>query len=72
MTVQRLKTHFGKVRTNTALDPTHRILTSNNRISGFDCVLPFEVADKGTILQAISVFFLLLFTLCRKLLFFPR
>ncbi|MEY2988412.1 MAG: hypothetical protein RJB13_1933 [Pseudomonadota bacterium] len=57
MTVQRLKTHFGKVRTNTALDPTHRILTSSNRISAFDCVLPFEVADKGTILQAISVFF---------------
>ena len=57
MTAQTLKTHFGKVRTNTALSSEHRILTSSNRISAFDCVLPLEVADKGTILQAISVFF---------------
>lgn len=57
MTAQKLKTHFGKVRTNTALSPAHRILTSSNRISAFDCVLPLDVAGKGTILQAISTYF---------------
>ena len=48
---------YGKVRINTSINPEQRILTATHRISAFDCVLPFEVEDKGQILQAISVFF---------------
>lgn len=57
MTAHKLKIYFGKVRTNTEVSSAHRILTASNRISAFDCVLPLEVSTKGTILQAISVFF---------------
>lgn len=48
---------FGKVRVNTAINAKERILTSTSRISAFDCVLPFDVENKGQILQAISVYF---------------
>ncbi|MBM3381461.1 MAG: hypothetical protein FJY29_03375 [Betaproteobacteria bacterium] len=48
---------FGKVRINTAIHSTQRILTSTHRVSAFDSVLPLEIENKGHILQAMSVFF---------------
>lgn len=57
MTTHTLQTHFGKVRTNTAVSATERVLTSSNRVSAFDSVLPLEIVNKGTLLQAVSVFF---------------
>lgn len=57
MNLSRAAVQFGKVRINTSINPEQRILTSTHRVSAFDCVLPFEVEDKGSILQAISVFF---------------
>lgn len=57
MTRTSFAVQFGKVRINTAINAQQRILTATHRISAFDSVLPFEVEDKGQILQAISVFF---------------
>ena len=57
MTLSSFAVQFGKVRINTSINATQRILTSTHRVSAFDCVLPLEVEDKGQILQAMSAFF---------------
>lgn len=57
MSAQEFVVQFGKVRVNTAIGGSLRILTASQRISAFDCVLPFEIKNKGQILQAISAFF---------------
>jgi len=57
MSLPRPAVQFGKVRINSAISASERILTSTQRISAFDCVLPFEVEDKGSLLQAISAYF---------------
>ncbi|MEY4065349.1 MAG: hypothetical protein RIR26_1557 [Pseudomonadota bacterium] len=57
MKQERFSVQFGKVRVNTKINTENRVLTSTNRISAFDSVLPFDVDEKGQLLQAISVFF---------------
>lgn len=57
MSAQEYAVQFGKVRVNTAIGGSLRILTASQRISAFDCVLPFEIENKGQILQAISAYF---------------
>lgn len=57
MKQERFAVQFGKVRINTKINENERILTASHRISAFDCVLPFEIEEKGNLLQAISVHF---------------
>lgn len=49
--------HFGKVRNGALLSNGLRILHTTDRISAFDCILPFTVPGKGEILQALSTWF---------------
>ena len=48
---------FGKVRNGALLANNTRILHTTDRLSAFDCILPFEVPGKGEILQALSLHF---------------
>ena len=48
---------FGKVRNGALLANETRILHTTDRLSAFDCILPFEVPGKGEILQALSLHF---------------
>lgn len=47
--------NVGKVRDSLLLSNGTRILRTTDRVSAFDCVLPFCVPGKGALLQAISV-----------------
>lgn len=47
----------GKVRELYAIDADHLLFVASDRISAFDHILDTEIADKGRILTAMSVFF---------------
>lgn len=49
--------YLGKVRNNAVLSNGLRVCETTNRISAFDVVFPFEIPNKGAILQSLSVFF---------------
>lgn len=57
MTTTITNLHFGKVRNSAVLSDGTRILHTTNRISAFDCILPFTVPGKAEILQALSLYF---------------
>ncbi len=46
----------GKVRDVYAVDEEHLIIVATDRISAFDCILPTQIARKGEVLTALSLF----------------
>ena len=58
-TISNLKLiHQGKVRDNYAIDDQHMLIVTTDRISAFDVVMPTPIPDKGSILNAVTRFWL--------------
>ena len=50
--------HKGKVRDNYAIDDSHMLIVTTDRISAFDVVMPTPIPEKGTILTTVTRFWL--------------
>ncbi len=50
--------HKGKVRDNYDIDDKHMLIVTTDRISAFDVIMPTPIPEKGTILTAVTRFWL--------------
>lgn len=61
----------GKVRDVYEINDNHLVIVTTDRISAFDVILSKPVKDKGKVLNALSLFGLIIRKILSKIMFYP-